>query len=131
MTDAPVPWTAGAASASGALRHAPATVRNRDAIVEVLREALPPSGLVLEVASGSGEHSVYFAAAFPHLDWQPTDADPSALESIVAWREEVGLPNLRAPLALERQRGTGQSSEQMRSCASTWSTSVPGRPPWG
>lgn len=101
MTDAPSLWTAGAAPASGALRHAPATARNRDAIVEVLRDALPASGMVLEVASGSGEHGVYFAATFPHLDWQPTDADPSALWSIAAWREEAGLSNLRAPLALD------------------------------
>jgi SAM-dependent methyltransferase len=101
MTDAPSPWTAGGASASGARRHAPATVRNREAIVEVLRDALPPSGLVLEVASGSGEHGVYFAGAFPHLDWQPSDPDPAALQSIAAWRGEAGLSNLRAPIALD------------------------------
>lgn len=101
MTDAPSPWTAGAAPASGARRHAPATVRNRKAIVEVLRDALPPSGLVLELASGSGEHGVYFAEAFPYLDWQPSDPDPAARESIAAWRDEVGLSNLRAPVALD------------------------------
>lgn len=91
----------GAAPTSGARRYAPATVRNREAIVEVLRDALPPSGLVLEVASGSGEHGVYFAGAFPHLDWQPSDPDPVALESIAAWRGEAGLANLRVPVALD------------------------------
>ncbi|WP_336973234.1 DUF938 domain-containing protein [Sphingobium aromaticiconvertens] len=101
MTDAPSPWTAGAAPASGARRHAPATVRNREAIVAVLRDALPPAGLVLEVASGSGEHGVYFAGAFPDLDWQPSDPDPAALESIAGWRSEAGLVNLRAPVALD------------------------------
>lgn len=82
-------------------RHAPATVRNRDAIAAVLRAELPASGLVLEVASGSGEHAVHFAAALPGLDWQPTDPDPAALASIEAWRAEAGLSNLRAPLMLD------------------------------
>jgi len=82
-------------------RHAPATLRNRDAIAAVLAQELPPSGLVLEVASGSGEHIVHFARLFPQLDWQPTDPDPAALGSILAWSEEAGLPNLRPPLMLD------------------------------
>lgn len=94
-------WVPGEAGAAGERRHAPATLRNRDAIVTILRDALPSSGLVLEVASGSGEHAVHFAVAFPHLDWQPTDADPAALASIAAWRAEASLPNLRPPLQLD------------------------------
>lgn len=94
-------WVPGEAGAAGERRHAPATLRNRDDIVTILRDALPSSGLVLEVASGSGEHAVHFAVAFPHLDWQPTDADPAALASIAAWRAEAALPNLRAPLQLD------------------------------
>ncbi len=82
-------------------RHAPATQRNREGIAAVLRDELPVSGLVLEVASGSGEHAVYFASLFPALTWQPSDADASARESILAWREEEALPNLRAPLDLD------------------------------
>jgi len=82
-------------------RHAPATERNREPIREVLARVLPRTGTVLEIAAGSGEHAVYFARAFPHLTWQPTDADPAALESIAAWRDEVALPNLAAPLALD------------------------------
>jgi hypothetical protein len=76
-------------------------MRNREAIVAVLRDALPLSGVALEVASGSGEHGVCFAGAFPHLDWQPSDADPVALASIAAWRVEAGLSNLRGPIALD------------------------------
>ncbi len=85
----------------GDKRHAPATLRNRDAIAAVLGDWLPASGTVLEVASGSGEHAVHFAAAFPKLDWQPSDPDPSALASIAAWSAEAGLPNIAAPLHLD------------------------------
>lgn len=97
---AEAPWTPGATGVDPR-RHAPATERNRDAIVAVLREELPPSGLALEVASGSGEHIVHFADVFPDLDWQPSDPDPAALESIAAWRAEASLPNLRLPLQLD------------------------------
>lgn len=84
-----------------ARRHAPAASRNRDPILTVLREVLPPAGLVLEVASGTGEHAVHFARSLPHLEWQPTDPDPAALASIAAWREAEALPNLRSPLMLD------------------------------
>jgi SAM-dependent methyltransferase len=87
-------------------RHAPATERNRDPIASVLREVLPPSGLVLEVASGTGEHAVHFARCFPHLEWQPSDPDPDALTSIEAWAADAGLPNLRAPVELDAAGGT-------------------------
>ena len=82
-------------------RHAPATLRNRDAIAAVLADWLPPAGSVLEVASGSGEHVIHFAAAFPHLDWQPSDPDPAGLASIAAWRAEAGLVNVAPPVALD------------------------------
>jgi Protein of unknown function (DUF938) len=82
-------------------RYAPATERNRAPILEVLRRILPPSGLVLEIASGTGEHAVHFAAALPGLEWQPSDADPAARASIVAWRAEAGIANIRDPLALD------------------------------
>jgi hypothetical protein len=86
---------------AGAKRHAPATVRNRDAIVAVLADWLPPAGLVLEVASGSGEHAVHFATGFPGLQWQPSDPDSTALTSIAAWRAEAGLANIAPPLRLD------------------------------
>lgn len=57
--------------------------------------------MVLEIASGTGEHAVWFSHALPGLTWQPTDQDPSALESIAAWRDQAGLPNLMPPLPLD------------------------------
>ena len=83
----------------------PAAQRNRAPIAAVLADWLPESGLVLEVASGSGEHAVHFAQAFPMLDWQPTDPDPDALLSIEAWRADSGLPNLREPIILDATAG--------------------------
>jgi len=82
-------------------RHAPATARNREPIAAVLRDVLPASGTVLEVASGTGEHAAWFAPLFPHLDWQPSDADPEALASIEAWVADGGAPNLLPPLVLD------------------------------
>jgi len=67
----------------------------------VLRGVLPPRGLVLEVASGTGEHVVHFAREFADLLWQPSDPDPAALRSIQAWRGDAGLPNLLPPVALD------------------------------
>lgn len=96
---APQPWMP-EDGGTAAKRHAPATLRNRDAITQVLADWLPPSGMVVEVASGSGEHVVHFAAAFPHLDWQPSDPDRAGLASIAAWSGEAALPNLRPPLML-------------------------------
>jgi len=82
-------------------RHAPATERNRGPIAAVLREVLPEHGVVLEVASGSGEHAVYFAGRFPSLIWQPSDPDREALRSIAAWSAEARSTNLREPLLLD------------------------------
>ncbi|MDF1585535.1 DUF938 domain-containing protein [Marinimicrococcus flavescens] len=81
--------------------HAPATLRNRDAILAVLCQVLPASGLVLEVASGSGEHVVHFAAALPGLTFQPSDPDPQARSSVAAWAKVEGLANLRPPLDID------------------------------
>ena len=86
---------------AGEKRHAPATLRNRDAIAAVLTDWLPDAGMVLEVASGSGEHIVHFAAAFPHLNWQPSDPDAQALASIAAWSAEAGQANVAPPLRID------------------------------
>jgi hypothetical protein len=83
-----------------ARRFAPAVARNKAAITEVLARYLPASGLILEIASGSGEHALHFAAHFPALSFQPTDPDAAALASIAAWRGEALLANLLAPLML-------------------------------
>jgi hypothetical protein len=81
-------------------RYAPATLRNRGPILEVLRQVLPAAGTVLEIASGSGEHAVYFADAFPDLIWHPTDPDPDNRASIRAWIAETGVTNVTAPAVL-------------------------------
>jgi len=95
----PQPFCLGAGAE--AKRHAPATARNRDAILAILQDALPTSGLVLEIASGTGEHIVDFAGHFPALTWQPSDYDRLGLASIAAWSAEAGHPNLRQPALLD------------------------------
>lgn len=82
-------------------RSAPAALRNREPIAEVLSGWLPTSGLVLEIASGTGEHAAFFAERFPALEWQPSDIHPDALSSIAGWRADSSLPNLRPPLTLD------------------------------
>lgn len=82
-----------------ARRHAPATLRNREPLLAVLRRVLPSAGTVLEIASGSGEHARFFADALPALVWQPTDLDPAARASVAAWCD--GMANVRPPLALD------------------------------
>jgi hypothetical protein len=84
-----------------AKQHAPATLRNREPIAEVLARELPASGKVLEVAAGTGEHAVFFAEHFPALHWQPTDPSAEALASIAAYREDYAGSNLAAPLLLD------------------------------
>ena len=89
------------APSDGARRSAPAALRNREPIADVLAQWLPDRGLVLEVASGTGEHALFFAARFPKLEWQPSDLHPDALASIRAWRGSEELPNLREPITLD------------------------------
>lgn len=80
-------------------RHSPAAERNRTPILAQLQRLLPPCGLLLEIASGSGQHAAFCSAGLPGWDWQPTEADPSALPSIAAWC--AGLPRVRPPLVLD------------------------------
>ena len=82
-------------------RFAPAAARNREPILQLLRERLASPALVLEVASGTGEHAAWFSEALPGVTWQPTDRDPEALASIAAWRDATGLANLLPPLRLD------------------------------
>jgi hypothetical protein len=82
-------------------KFAPATQRNREPILSVLREVLPQKGLVGEISSGSGEHAVYFAPQFPRHYWLPSDPDPTALESIRAWQQEQPTQTLLPPISLD------------------------------
>ncbi|MFN7177705.1 MAG: DUF938 domain-containing protein, partial [Thermaurantiacus sp.] len=79
----------------------PAALRNRQPILETIRPWLPPHGLVLEIASGSGEHVVHFAKATPALAWQPSDPNPRARASIAAWVGAEGIANVHPPLPLD------------------------------
>jgi hypothetical protein len=85
-------------------RHAPATERNRTAILQVLRQVLPSSGTVLEIASGTGEHAVFFSRHLPGLVWQPSDLDAASRDSIAAWATEASIATLRPPLELDVQQ---------------------------
>ena len=84
-----------------ARRFAPAVARNKAAITEVLTRHLPQAGVVLEIASGSGEHALHFAAQFPALIFQPSDPDAACRASIAAWQGEAQHANLLPPLALD------------------------------
>jgi SAM-dependent methyltransferase len=86
-----------------ARQSSPAAERNKGAIAALLARHLPASGLVLEVASGTGQHIVHFAAEFPALVWQPSDPDEGSRRSIASWRRSAGLSNLRDPIRLDVQ----------------------------
>lgn len=83
---------------------APSALRNRDLIAAELIRIAPARGRALEIASGTGEHVIRFAAAMPGLDWQPTDPDPTRRASIAAWAGDTGLPNIRPPRHLDAAR---------------------------
>jgi hypothetical protein len=82
-----------------ARRFSPAAERNKQPILELLTRVLPPRGVALEIASGTGQHVAHFARGMPRWTWQPSDSDPAALASIAAWC--AGLDNVRAPLLLD------------------------------
>ena len=88
----------GAAVTPDGRRHAPSAARNAAPILEVLRRELPLTGRLLEIAAGTGQHAAEFAAAFPGIDWQPSDGDKANLPSIRAW---AAAANLRAPVVLD------------------------------
>ena len=94
----PTPWIV-ADGTGDVKKHAPATLRNREAIAAVLMEELPLTGLVLEIASGSGEHVAHFARELCGHAWQPSDPDADAVASIDAWC--AGIGNVRAALSID------------------------------
>jgi hypothetical protein len=83
------------------LPHSPAADRNKQAILDVLRTVLPAAGTALEIASGTGQHAAWFAAALPQWTWQPSDGDPEMLPAIAARTVQAGLANVRRPLLLD------------------------------
>lgn len=84
-----------------ARQYAPATQRNRESILEVLLQSLPPEGSVLEISSGTGEHAVFFAPRLYPRRWLPSDPNPLARDSIAAWQKYCPTDNLSLPIALD------------------------------
>jgi SAM-dependent methyltransferase len=78
-----------------------ASDRNKGPILDVLREVLPASGYVLEISSGTGQHAVHMAEAYPGITWQPSDIDPDFRNSVEAWRAESGLTNILPSIHLD------------------------------
>lgn len=115
------------APAAGACRSAPAALRNRDFIADVLAKWQPPAGLVLEIASGTGEHVVHFAERFPALQWQPSDIHPDALQSIEAWRQSAALSNVLSPVVLD----ASQPDWPVAQAAAVLSINMVHISPWG
>ena len=78
-------------------QYAPATQRNRDPIFDILVAVLPPTGNILEIASGTGEHAVYFAPKLKDHQWIPSEPDEMRRQSIEAWRQFNPSSNLANP----------------------------------
>ncbi len=84
-------------------QYAPATERNRQPILDVLKQVLPAAGTVLEISSGTGEHITFFAPRLSHLQWLPSEPQALARQSIQAWGEALQaengaeIDNLRLP----------------------------------
>jgi hypothetical protein len=90
-----------AATGADARQYAPAAERNAGPILDVLASHLPRTGTILEIGSGTGQHVIAFAAAYPNLRWQPSDPDPAARASIAAWTAAADLANVSPPLDLD------------------------------
>jgi hypothetical protein len=86
---------------SNTKQYAPATQRNREVILEVLLEVLPAKGTILEIASGTGEHAVFFAPRLKPRRWLPSDPSPLARDSVAAWMEDAGCDNLDSPIEID------------------------------
>ena len=82
-------------------QYAPATQRNREPILKVLNNVITNNSNILEIASGTGEHAVFFARNFPSCHWIPSDINPMAQESIIAWKNHAGVDNLALPLTID------------------------------
>ncbi|MEL6495877.1 MAG: DUF938 domain-containing protein [Cyanobacteria bacterium J06623_7] len=85
-------------------QYAPATQRNREPILKILSEVIPPQSNILEIASGTGEHAVFLSSRLQSSRWIPSDASSQALESIAAWRNTSSSDNLDLPLSIDVAR---------------------------
>jgi hypothetical protein len=95
-----------------ARQYAPATQRNREAILAVLSRVLPPNGNILEISSGTGEHAIFFAPHLSSRHWYPSDPNPLALASINAWREHFPCDRLHPPLQIDARDGVWSIEEK-------------------
>ncbi|GAA6620067.1 DUF938 domain-containing protein [Scytonema sp. NUACC26] len=100
-----------------ARKYAPATQRNREPILEVLLNVLPPNGTILEVASGTGEHAVFFAPHLKPRKWLPSEPNPQLRTSIAAWSANLLCENLYPPIDIDV-------------CAPVWSVEKDASPKW-
>jgi hypothetical protein len=82
-------------------QYALATQRNRQPILDVLLDVLPDQGNILEIASGTGEHAVFFAEHLNPRYWIPSDRNPESLDSIESWRQQSRVSNVHSPLVLD------------------------------
>jgi hypothetical protein len=82
-------------------RYAPATERNREPILAILRQVLPPTGTILEISSGTGEHGVFMAPQLAPRHWLPSDPNPDARSSIAAWQQSTPCDNIYSPIDLD------------------------------
>ncbi len=97
-----------------ARQYAPATLRNREPILKILSEVLPINSNVLEIASGTGEHAIFFASELKLCRWIPSDVNFLARESIVAWKNACLVDNLELPLLIDVTQNNWQQQLKNR-----------------
>ena len=116
-TDSPQPWVWTDVSDGDARQFSPSAERNQGPIIETMSARFAPvatGGRALELASGTGQHAVAFARAFPSITWQPSDLDPRALASIIAHRAAAELDNLEPPLRVDLLDGNWAAPIEQR-----------------
>ena len=111
-------------------QYAPATQRNREPILEVLLRVLPLSGDILEIASGTGEHCIFFAPAFSPRKWFPSDPNPIARDSIEAWRKDSLIENIQSPLNINAGNSNWGIEEENRNITTIININMIHISPW-
>lgn len=117
----PDPFQAGeraeAVYAVNPLPSSPAAERNKQPILEALRQVLPVSGRALEIASGTGQHAAWLGAGLPGWTWQPSEANEVALPTIAAWVKQLGAGNVHPPCLLDVMEPEWPSDDETLACA--------------